>query len=89
MNFQLNKKFFSNAIFVLAIGLLIYSPTRIWLLRQIAFSPSVENVKDRVSIKNYDWQLHGLNTENINFSKLKGKVVVVNFCATWFPPCRA
>ncbi|MDX1828027.1 MAG: redoxin family protein [Lutibacter sp.] len=89
MIFELNKKFFSNVVFVLAMGLLIYSPTRIWLLRQVAFSPSVENVKDRVSIKNYDWQLQGLNTENINFSEVKGKVVFVNFWATWCPPCKA
>ncbi len=56
---------------------------KIWLMRIFASEPGVIETADRKQITDYNWRLKDANWDIFNFEKSKGRVVFMNFWASW------
>lgn len=84
----------NDIIFLVIIALLIIPQTRHPI--QVAFhsviskfNPSVIDKENREKVSYSNWKLMDLDGNEINFAYTKGRVVFLNFWATWCPPCIA
>ena len=88
------KSKFKNITFLIVMGLLLIPQTRqpiqVLLNKGLAlFSPSTIDESKQVILANYNWDLQDTNSNVLHFEDVRGKVVLVNFWATWCPPCIA
>lgn len=90
---KLFKNQWSNIIIIVIILAMVIPQTRkpiqIVVNKLLSFTPSVNEKEDRIKIADYNWVLENNRGKRTEFSEFEDKVVIVNFWATWCPPCLA
>lgn len=90
------KKNWSNVFLGVFFLVLLVSPdAKAWLMRQVVSTGILNSKIEEKAVANNvapiseNFSLIDEKGEIINISDLKGKVVFINFWASWCPPCRA
>ncbi|NHF57770.1 TlpA family protein disulfide reductase [Flavobacteriaceae bacterium TP-CH-4] len=62
---------------------------KVLLNRLFSFTPGIVAPENRETLPNYNWKLKDPNWEFFSFEKSRGKVIFINFWASWRLPCAA
>jgi thiol-disulfide isomerase/thioredoxin len=87
---KIRKKTMLNLLVILFVLAFFVTPLgyygKVGLMQLFSFSPDVVEASQRKRIPTYDWELKDENWEFFNFRRSQGKVVLIDFWASWRLP---
>ncbi|BFP42635.1 hypothetical protein FGF1_34800 [Flavobacteriaceae bacterium GF1] len=87
------KKTFLNVLLILVVLAFFVTPLghygKIFLNRLFSFSPDVIEVSKRKQLPDYNWRLKDADWNFFNFEASRGRVIFINFWASWRLPSEA
>lgn len=93
MNRAFLRKHWSNILLVVFIVLLFIpqtgKPIRVFFHRLMSFAPSVEDSDSRERVDLSGWLIKDQNGKIVSVEGFKDKKILINYWATWCPPCIA
>jgi thiol-disulfide isomerase/thioredoxin len=90
---KLNREKIINLVVFIAAGVILFTPlgfpVKVFVNKLISFAPSEVSKEDQLQLTDYNWKLSSSDHKSLNLSAYKNRVIVINFWATWCPPCVA
>lgn len=92
-HFKIEKKNVVNILLIIGILVLLFTPlgfqVKVLTNRLLSGNPAMIRKESQPTLDNYNWNLGDALGNTINLESKKGKVLIINFWATWCPPCVA
>lgn len=86
---KISRSKISNLVFVVLIFLMLYTPTKVYLIRWLSFSPTITVEEKQQVLSDYQWQLKDLQSNYVPIASFRDKPLFISFWATWCAPCIA
>ncbi|WP_165748820.1 TlpA family protein disulfide reductase [Cellulophaga sp. Z1A5H] len=90
---KLTKDKIINLAVLIAAGIILFTPlgfpVKVFVNKLISFAPTEVSKDEQLKLTDYNWKLISSDQQSLNFEQYKNSVIVINFWATWCPPCVA